>query len=32
MGSDCYERWLVTMPDGGTIGLDWFADYNEEDR
>ena len=32
MGSDCYERQLVTMSDGGTVGLDWFADSNEEDR
>lgn len=26
-----YERELVTMNDGGTISLDWFADSNDFD-
>lgn len=31
-GGDCYDRELKTMSDGGTVGLDWFADSDEEDN
>lgn len=31
-GGDCYERELLIVPDGGAVGLDWFADSNDEEK